>query len=89
MLNKLLDLIKQGGSLTPARLATQLDTTPAMVEMMLEDLSRRGLLKETDFQNNCDKETCGTCYLAKSCKPQTQRVWQSKQKQKEFKLNLR
>jgi|AutmiccommuBRH23_1029490.scaffolds.fasta_scaffold00748_4 predicted transcriptional regulator len=81
MLTRLLDLIKLGGSLTPASLATQLGTTPSMVEMMLEELTRLGLLKESDFQNNCDQETCGTCYLAKSCKPQNQRVWLTKQKE--------
>jgi predicted transcriptional regulator len=80
MLNRLLNLIENGGSLTPASLATQLDTSPSMVEMMLEELTRRGLLKETDFQKNCDQESCGTCYLAKSCKPMSQRVWSTKQK---------
>jgi hypothetical protein len=78
MLIRLLELIKQGGSLTPASLATQLDTTSSMVELMLEELTRRGLLKETDFQKNCDQDSCGTCYLAKSCKPMNQRVWSTK-----------
>ena len=78
MLNKLLDLIEKGGSLTPASLATQLGTSSSMVEMMLEELTQRGLLKETDFQKNCDQDSCGTCYLAKSCKPMSQRVWSTK-----------
>ena len=77
MLNKLLALIKDGGSLTPAKLAAALNTTPAMVEMMIEDLTRRGLLKGSELSNNCDGDACSTCYLAKSCKPKLQKVWTS------------
>lgn len=80
MLNKLLELINQGGSLTPNQLAAQLNTTPSMVEMMMEDLVRKGLLKASDLGNNCDSDSCGTCYLAKSCKPKIQRVWTSTKK---------
>lgn len=77
MLNKLLDLINQGGSLTPSKLASELNTTPAMVEMMIEELTRRGLLKASEISNKCDSDACSTCYLAKSCKPKLQRVWTS------------
>ncbi|PKO08867.1 MAG: hypothetical protein CVU40_13755 [Chloroflexi bacterium HGW-Chloroflexi-2] len=77
MLNKLLDLINQGGSLTPNTLAQQLDTTPAMVEMMIEELTRRGMLKVSEFEKNCDSESCGSCYLSKTCHSNTQRVWTS------------
>jgi len=80
MLNKLLELIKQGGSVTPSQLAAQLNTTSSMVEMMIEDLVRKGLLKASDLGNNCDSDTCSTCYLAKSCKPKIQRVWTSNTK---------
>ncbi|MBW6472552.1 MAG: FeoC-like transcriptional regulator [Anaerolineaceae bacterium] len=75
MLKKLLDLIHQGGSLTPITLAQQLDTSPAMVEMMMEELTRRGLLKVSEFEKNCDSESCGSCYLTKTCHSNTQRVW--------------
>lgn len=77
MLNKLLDLINQGGSLTPNILAQQLDTTPTMVEMMIEELTRRGMLKVSEFEKNCDSQTCGSCYLAKTCHTETQKVWTS------------
>ena len=86
MLLKLLDLIQKGGSLTPITLAAKLDTTPTMVEMMLEELTRRGLLKVSDFQKICDQDTCGSCYLAKSCKPHNQRVWSTKQASDKHKL---
>jgi hypothetical protein len=77
MLNKLLELIHKGGSVTPISLATQLDTSPMMVEMMIEELTRRGLLKYSEFQSNCESGSCGTCYLANSCKPKLQKVWTS------------
>ena len=77
MLNKLLALIKEGGSLTPVTLARHLDTTPKMVEMMIEELTRRGLLKVSEFEMNCDTDACGTCYLAKTCHSKSQRVWTS------------
>jgi predicted transcriptional regulator len=80
MLNKLLDLINQGGSLTPNSLARQLDTTPTMVEMMIEELTRRGMLKVSEFEKNCDSESCGYCYLSKTCHSNTQRVWTSTSK---------
>ena len=77
MLNKLLALIQEGRSLTPLALAKQLDTSPMMVEMMIEELTRRGLLKVTEFQENCETDACGTCYLAKTCHShsQSQRIW--------------
>lgn len=77
MLNKLLDLINKGRSLTPNTLAQELDTTPTMVEMMIEELTRRGILKVSEFQKNCDSESCGSCYLSKTCLSKTQRVWTS------------
>lgn len=77
MLNKLLALIQEGRSLTPLALAQQLDTTPMMVEMMIEELTRRGLLKVSKFEANCDSDSCGTCYLAKTCHSKSQRVWTS------------
>lgn len=80
MLNKLLELINQGGSMTPAHLATQLSTTPAMVEMMMEELVRKGLLKSSDLANNCESGSCSTCYLANSCTPKIQRVWTTNKK---------
>ncbi|PKO05674.1 MAG: hypothetical protein CVU41_10450 [Chloroflexi bacterium HGW-Chloroflexi-3] len=75
MLNKLLELIHQGGSLTPITLAQQLDTTPTMVEMMIDELTRRGMLKVSEFEKNCDPESCGSCYLTKTCHSKTQRMW--------------
>ncbi len=77
MLNKLLTLIQEGRSLTPLALAQQLDTTPMMVEMMIEELTRRGLLKVSEFESNCESDACGTCYLAKTCHSKSQRVWTS------------
>jgi len=82
MLEKLLKLIEQGGSLTPASLAKQLNTSTGMVEMMLEELSRRGLLKTSEYNKDCDPDTCGTCYISKTCNSTQQRVWMTTEKSK-------
>lgn len=80
MLEKLLQLIEQGGSLTPVTLARQLNTTPGMVEMMMDELTRRGLLKATEFSKNCDSESCGACYLANTCHQNRQKIWMTTNK---------
>lgn len=80
MLDKLLGIIKEGGSLTPAKLAKELNTTPTMVEMMIEELTRRGLLRGSELSTKCEGDACSTCYLAKSCKPKLQKVWTSSKK---------
>jgi hypothetical protein len=45
-------------------LARALDTTPQLVEVMLDDLSRMGYLRRVGGQ--CT-ETCGTCPMAGLC----------------------
>jgi len=75
MLEKLLQLIQHGGSLTPVVLARQLNTSPKLVEMMLEELVRRGMLKTSEFSKSCDDGSCGSCYLANSCHAESQKIW--------------
>jgi len=64
MLNELLELLQAGGTHLMADLARELDTTPTLVEVMLEDLDRMGYLKRVGGE--CGGG-CGGCPLAGSC----------------------
>jgi hypothetical protein len=64
MLEKLLTEIRGGGTLQPTALAAKLNTSVGIVEMMLEDLERRGFL--TQVNNSCE-ESCGGCPLVGDC----------------------
>jgi DeoR/GlpR family transcriptional regulator of sugar metabolism len=61
MLKALLDRIAQGGTWTVESLARELDTTPALVDMMLDDLERQGHLKRV--QAGCSSH-CASCPLS-------------------------
>lgn len=65
MLDQLLEILKAGGTHRVSDLARALDTTPELVEMMLEDLSRAGYVKPVA---TCT-EDCASCPLANSCIP--------------------
>jgi predicted ArsR family transcriptional regulator len=64
MLNRLLESLKAGGGQRVSDLARELGTTPALVEVMLEDLVRMGYLKEAGGE--CGGG-CAACTLAESC----------------------
>ncbi len=64
MLNRLLDLLRAGGTRRVADLARELDTTPELVEMMLEDLCRMGYLKRVGGE--CGGK-CAACPMAGLC----------------------
>lgn len=64
MLNKLLVLLKEGGTQRVSDLARALDTTPELVEAMLEDLERMGYIKPVS--GSCS-DKCATCPMADSC----------------------
>lgn len=63
MLERLLEILQGGGTHRVSDLARALDTTPALVEIMLEDLSRIGYVKPVA---TCT-EPCTACPLADSC----------------------
>ena len=63
MLEKLLTEIRQGGTLDTRKLAVQLNTSPQMVEAMLEHLRQSGILRTYE---SCD-DACGGCSLRQSC----------------------
>lgn len=64
MLNRLLELLRTGGTRRVADLARELGTTPELVEMMLEDLCRMGHLKRV--RGECG-EKCSSCPMAGLC----------------------
>jgi len=73
MLNKLLALLRAGGTHQVADLARKLDTTPALVEAMLQDLARMGYLKQVS--GGC-AGGCSACPLAGLCAAgEGERVW--------------
>jgi Mn-dependent DtxR family transcriptional regulator len=75
MLERLLELIRENDTLTPGILAQKLNTSPAMVEAMLEDLSRRGLLCDVSVDLSCSGEACAGCTLSGTCKATQARIW--------------
>jgi Mn-dependent DtxR family transcriptional regulator len=77
ILEKLLIEIRKGGTLDIHKLANRLDTSPQLVEAMLEHLCQTGILSAYESYNN----TCGGCGLQQSCKSQENRsirLWQYK-----------
>jgi predicted ArsR family transcriptional regulator len=61
MLERLLELIRAGGTQRIGDLAQALDTSPQLVQVMLEDLRRRGYLTAVDPA--CGR-ACGGCAFA-------------------------
>jgi predicted ArsR family transcriptional regulator len=73
MLNRLLEQLRSGGTHRVADLARALETTPELVEMMLEDLVRMGYLKQVG--GACERN-CAGCSLAGLCAAgESGRVW--------------
>ena len=64
MLNRLLELLREGGTRRIRDLADELDTTSELVEVMLEDLTRMGYLRHVGAE--CS-EKCATCPMSGMC----------------------
>jgi len=64
MIEELLAFLNRGGVTTVAQMARQLDTTPALVEQMIEHLGRLGRIQPLGV--TCGT-TCGGCALASAC----------------------
>jgi hypothetical protein len=73
----LLKKVQGGGLYKVSDLARQLGTTPQLVEMMLEELERRGYLKGTGIA--CS-DHCTGCPVI-DCLGSVQRSWTLKDKQ--------
>jgi predicted ArsR family transcriptional regulator len=66
MMERLLALLREGGTWRVSDLARALDTTPALVQVMLDDLARKGLLQQVGA--TCNKG-CAGCALSGRCNP--------------------
>lgn len=64
MLNRLLSLLEEGGTRRVSDLAEELGTTPELVEIMLEDLTRMGYVKPVT--SGCSAK-CAACPMADAC----------------------
>ncbi len=78
MLERLINEMRKGRTVQPAELAARLQVSPAMVEMMLEDLERMGRLERV--KTEC-AGACGGCSVADLCMPKGDgrgRIWMVK-----------
>jgi len=71
VLERLLQVIQAGGVQTTASLARELQVTPALVEIMLADLERKGYVAQV---GTCG-QTCTGCSLAEACGGERTRLW--------------
>lgn len=80
MLDQLLQEIRSGGTLETHRLAARLNTSPQLVEAMLEHLERIGYLQT---YVSCSSG-CSGCGLSDNCNPahrqHSAQLWQSRVK---------
>ena len=72
MLEQILEEIKKGNTLSPAVLASKLNTTPQMIEAMLSTLEMQGYLKPIQMECSTDKP-CEACSLTGFCRSKTRR----------------
>jgi len=64
VLDRLLELLREGGTHRISDIAQELGTTPQLVEAMLEDLARMGYVKRVAAQ--CSGK-CTTCPVSQTC----------------------
>ena len=73
MLDHLMSMLNRGGTLTLDQIASELDTTPEMIQQLIKCLERNDLLKQ--MGGEC-QTTCDGCYLASACtRSAAQRLW--------------
>lgn len=63
MFGLLMDEIKKGGTLEVNQLARKLNTTPQLVEVMIEHLQKSGVVKQYE---SC-LDGCSGCQLSSAC----------------------
>jgi hypothetical protein len=73
MLDRILLLMKRGGTLTLDQMARELDTTPEVVSGMIDYMTRQGWLRT--MSASCDS-ACSACLFARDClRSDQQRIW--------------
>lgn len=74
MLEKVAAILKRGGTVTIHQVARELDTTPEMVDQLIEHLTNAGWLRQLGV--SCEG-ACEQCVFARDCQRFGQsRVWQ-------------
>jgi DNA-binding Lrp family transcriptional regulator len=76
MLEQLLNNIRSSGTVSPVELGRRMNIDPRMVEVLLEDLQRRGILRNFEMQSNCNSDACGGCPVSGGCKSVKPRIWE-------------
>jgi hypothetical protein len=64
MFNKLIALLKRGGTVTIDQMARELETSPEVVNGMIDHMTRQGWLRL--MSASCDS-ACSECMFARDC----------------------
>ena len=74
MFDRLMTLLKRGGTVTIDQMARELDTSPEVVSGMIEHMTRQGWLRS--MSASCES-ACSVCTFARDCvRVEQRRVWQ-------------
>ena len=74
MFDKLMTLLKRGGTVTIEQMARELDTSPEVVSGMVEHMTRQGWLRSVSA--SCETG-CSACLFARDCvRVAKARTWQ-------------
>jgi len=74
MLDKIVALLKQGGTVTIDQMARELGTSPEVVSGMIDHMTRQGWLRS--MSASCDS-ACSACRFARDCTrvDNNNRIW--------------
>jgi hypothetical protein len=73
MFNKLMTVLRRGGTVTIDQMARELETSPEVVSGMIDHMARQGWLRA--MSASCDT-TCGECMFAPDCaRADNNRIW--------------
>jgi len=74
MFDKLMMILKRGGTVTLDQMARELGTSPEVVDGMIDHMTRQGWLRA--MSASCDT-MCSACMFARDCtRAENGRVWQ-------------
>lgn len=74
MFDKLMSILKRGGTVTVDQMARELDTSPELVGQMINHLANAGWLRQMGV--SCEG-ACNQCVFARDCRRVGEsRVWQ-------------
>jgi hypothetical protein len=76
LLEQILDLIRKSGTISPVELSHKMNIDTRMVQVLLEDLQRRGLLHNLVIESSCVNAGCDGCQLSSGCNHNQARVWE-------------